>query len=107
MVFNNEPAHREIKKGSRLEVMEDLMVLGLIHWRAPMTSGFRCVIPKGTILVVFGEPSPSTPGIGCVPEDRDAFEKRFVPEADRNADKYAGYSFVFTRPEMNKSFRWL
>jgi len=88
---------REIKKGARFRTLADITAKGLIHWNAPLTTGFRCVIPKGTILVAQRDSSPFSLGFGCVPENRADFERKFVPETDRAASGYAGYSFVFTR----------
>jgi hypothetical protein len=83
-----------LTKGTRFEVLEDIETEGLVHWSALFTSGFRCVIPKGTILKTFHD-YPASSAVGFAPEDYKGFEQKHVPEADRNARKYAGYSFVF------------
>jgi len=96
-----------IRKGTRFEVAEDLDTDGLVHWRAPFTSGFHCVIPKGTILVTFHDYSPSAAAFALVPEDYKGFEKKYVPHDDIIATKYAGYSFVFARSEISRKLRLL
>jgi hypothetical protein len=94
----------DISKGTRFQVVNDVETDGLVHWRAPFTSGFHCIIPKGTILVSFGD-SVSSSAVGLVPEDYKEFEQKFIPESDRTADNYAGYSLVFTRAEVRKRLR--
>lgn len=72
---------------------------GSIHWSAPFTSDFQCVIPAGTVLVARQSrgPGPFRLAFMCVPEEYVAFEKRFIPSRNRSDPKYAGYSFTFNR----------
>ena len=86
-----------LSKGTRFEVLEDIETDGLVHWASPFTSGFHCVIPKGTILETFNDYPFAAVGVALIPEDYKEFEERYVPEADRNTPKYDGYSFVFRR----------
>ena len=104
-LFSGSHLFGKIKKGTRFEALTDIATEGLIHWNAPMTTGFQCVIPRGTILVVLRESSSCSLGFACVPENRSGFEERFVPEADRQAEKYAGYSFVFTRLALGRRLK--
>jgi len=78
-----------------------------VHWGAPLTTGFECIIPKGTILIASTDCRSSTLAISCIPEDSAEFEKQFVPESDRTADKYAGYSLLFWRFAIGKKLRVL
>jgi hypothetical protein len=100
---------RRIRRGDRFEVLRDTPVTGSIHWSAPLTSDFRCVIPAGTVLVSRRDrgPGPFPLGFMCVPEDYAGFEERFVPEKDRLAPKYAGYSFIFSRWAIGTKLRRL
>jgi hypothetical protein len=41
-----------VAKGDRLQVVDDMQANGIIHWRAPLTTGFECTLPRGTVLVV-------------------------------------------------------
>jgi hypothetical protein len=95
-----------LTKGTRFEVLEDIETDGLVHWNAPFTSGFRCVIPKGTILTTLHDYSASS-AVGFVPKDYNGFEQKHVPEADRKAQKYAGYSFVFLRSAIGVKLKQL
>lgn len=65
----------KIPKGTRFEVTEDIDTDGLIHWHAAFTSGFHCVIPKGTILVTFQDCSASSAAVGLTPKDYEGFER--------------------------------
>jgi hypothetical protein len=47
----------------------------------------------------------SANAIGLVPENYKDFEQTFVADSDRTADKYSGYSFVFTRSEVGKKLK--
>jgi hypothetical protein len=87
----------KIEKGTRFQALHDVATRGLIHWNAPLTTGFRCVIPDGTILVALRDSSSFSLSFGCIPENSRDFEHKFIPETDRVASGYAGYSFVFTR----------
>jgi hypothetical protein len=102
-------SHRfvQIKKGTRFQTLRELAAKGLIHWNGPLTTGFRCMIPKGTILVALRDSSSFSLGFGCVPENSGDFECKFVPEADRTASGYAGYSIVFTRLAIGRKLRML
>jgi hypothetical protein len=96
-----------LSKGTRFEVLEDIETDGLVHWNAPFTSGFRSVIPKGTILKTLHDYPASSSAVGFVPEDYKGFEQKHVPEADRKAQKYAGYSFVFLRSAIGVKLKRL
>ncbi len=98
---------RTIRKGTRFEALADIQARGLIHWKAPLTTGFRCVIPKGTVLVAFGDFAPFSLGFSRVPEDSVGFERMFVPEEHRKDDRYGGYSFTFTRLAIGSKLRML
>ncbi|HKB54681.1 MAG TPA: hypothetical protein VKD22_11825 [Ramlibacter sp.] len=89
----NEP---NVRKGDTFIVTRDLPTQGLVHWQAPLTTGFACVLPAGTVLVVYSTPTPGSTFLSCTPVEsaEAAIESRVVPEKDRNADGYAGYSFV-------------
>lgn len=92
----------QIPKGTRFKVTRDIETAGLIHWRAPFTSGFHCVIPNGTILVTFGDCPASSAAFAVVPEDYRQFERQHIPPEDVSAEKYSGYSFVFVRSRIGK-----
>ncbi len=92
----------EVKKGDKFVTLVDIKTSGGVHFYAPATGGFKCVIPKGTILVAYSESTPESPGFMCVPEDEEGFAAVFVPTEDRKNPKYAGYSFIMECREIGK-----
>jgi hypothetical protein len=97
--------HPNVKKRDRFFVLEDIETIALTHWKAPFTGGFEYTIPKGTILVALTNSVRLSSGFGCVPENKDEFEKQFVPENIRMNPKYAGYSFAMKYSEIGKRVR--
>ena len=89
-----------IRKGTRFLVLHDFELTALVSWRAPMTSGLRCTIPNGAILVAFGDSLPILGGVTCIPENPDAFQRDHVPEEIRTDPRFAGISFVVTDEEI-------
>jgi hypothetical protein len=96
-----------IHKGTRFLVLDDFDVTAMVHWRAPMTSGLRCTIQKGTVLVAFGDSVPILGSVSCVPEDSASFERDHVPEEIRNTEKFFGISFLLTRQEIRAHLKAL
>jgi len=82
-----------IRGGDRYRVVRRIELAGLVHWRAPLTTGFECTITPPTVLVVAGDPMPGARAADCVGED-PTLEAMIVPDADRLSEKYAGYSLV-------------
>jgi hypothetical protein len=97
----------EVRAGDRFVTTEAIHTHALTHWRAPVTLGFETVIPKGTVLVAPYDAVPTAPGFACVPESYDELEAALVPEADRTAPKYDGFSFVLLRTEIGRRLRRL
>lgn len=95
----------EIRHGTMFQALEDFYATGLIHWNAPETTEFRCTVPKGTVFIISGDFSSLAWVIRCIPRNREEFEKAHVPKSDRDAEKYAGYSFLFTRPTIKKKLK--
>lgn len=90
----------DIQKGRRFAVLRDFATTVLTHWKAPMTDGLPCTLPKGTILVVASDSPPSRAAFTCVPEDRETFILRYIPEDVRRDPKFAGVSFVIEKKEI-------
>jgi len=89
-----------VQKGERFEVRMDFPTTALTHWKAPVTDGLPCTLPKGTILVVASDSPPSRVAFSCVPEDWEAFLSRHIPEDVRLDPKFAGISFVIEKEEI-------
>ena len=97
--------HPDIKKGDRFEAISDFKTGGMTHWRAPFTGGFKCVVPKGTILVADYDSVRLSTGFGVVPEKYSELEEILVSKEDRTAQKYAGYSLVLSYHLIGKRLR--
>jgi hypothetical protein len=89
-----------VREGERFVADADTEVLVMTHWRAPFTGGNEAMLPAGTVLVVRYDQNPNAPGFGCVPEDYDRLEAVLVPEEDRKAEKYGGYSLSFVLDDI-------
>lgn len=97
--------HPKILKGRRFVVANDMEAVGLTHWRAPMTDGFKCIIPKGTVLVAHSDSQRISRGFGLIPEKYKEFETQFVPEEQLMNAKYDGYSIVLKYTEIGKRIK--
>jgi len=89
-----------IPKGKRFVVVREFSTTVLTHWRAPMTDGLPCTVPRGTILVVASNSPSSRVAFICVPEDYDTFVSERVPEDIRRDPKFAGISLVIEKKEI-------
>ncbi|MGO9753403.1 MAG: hypothetical protein ACLP8S_18470 [Solirubrobacteraceae bacterium] len=89
-----------VRAGERFRAKADIEVAVMTHWRAPFTGGDSAVLPAGTVVVASHDQLPSVPGFSCVPEDYDELERKVVPEEDRSAGKYGGYSLSFVLDDI-------
>jgi hypothetical protein len=81
---------RKVDKGTRFVAKRDFEAIGLIHWAAPMTSGFTCRVQAGTVLVAAQTTGMFSLGLAFLPEERDKFEQQCIPEEDRTHPKICG-----------------
>jgi hypothetical protein len=101
----NQPGYVEVKKGEMFLAVSDIEAIGGTHFHAPMTGGFKCTIPRGTVLIARDKSRPETGSFSCLPENQKELEESFVPREDRDNPKYAGYSLVMGCDEIGKSKR--
>ena len=83
-----------VHRGDHLRALVDIRTIGMVYFRAPFSSGFRCTIPKGSVLNVYHEPDANDLGFNCTLVDAD-LEVLLVPATDRTSDKYTGHAFAF------------
>ena len=88
-----------VRKGDRMRALVDIEIGGLIYYRAPFTTGFRCCIPRGGVLRVYSEPAGWS--FTCTVDDR-ALEAAIVPRSDLMHDKYAGVAIQFGLGEIGR-----
>src|SRR5689334_16174186 len=89
-----------VGEGDVLVTSEPVPAIGLTHWRAPFTGGFECVVPAGIVLVVDRDPVEGAEGVGFRPLLYEEMERVLVPEEDRPAETYDGYSLVILRTDI-------
>jgi hypothetical protein len=89
-------ARSKIQKGQLYRTLEPIPVRYLIHWRAPFTGGGSGTLPAGETLVVRDGPSFWSSLVTCDAERAGEIETLLVPEADRKAEKYAGYTLFIS-----------
>ncbi len=92
----------KVRKGDKFMVTEDLQLDALTHYLAPFTDGFKCTIPKGTLIKAASDSDKFTLGFSAVPIDYKQFEMNFVPKDQREGPKYDGYSLVVMYNEIDK-----
>ena len=82
-------------RGDRFETTVELVVPALVHWSAPVTSGFDARLPRGVAVVAVEDAQEDWrryPGLPAVPEDYYEWERRLVPAADLALrGEYHGY----------------
>jgi len=92
-----------VKEGTRFRVVTERELSVLVHWKAPLTSGFRCVPAIGTILVATHDQVVGATAFYCRPHDYRRFELVYVPPEDRESATYDGYSVVAEASELGRS----
>ena len=90
-----------VRAGDRFVTTRDVPSMGVTHWRTPITRGFYATVPAGTVLVAHTAAAKKAEAFYCRPESYLELEAQLVPEADRHADGYDGYSLVFPIAEID------
>jgi hypothetical protein len=90
-----------VQKGDQLRTLVDIPTIGLVYFRAPFSSGFRCTIPKGAVLEVYHTSGPRALGFACTLVDKE-LESQLVPASDLAHEKYAGHAFQFGLGEVGR-----
>ena len=94
------------RPGEVYELINDAEISYVTHWSAPFTGGGKGVLRRGTRIRIgdgIGDPEPIGVYADAVEERR--IEVELVPEADRKADSYGGYSLFIKTAELNRLFR--
>ena len=94
------------RPGEIYELTNDAEISYVTHWGAPFTGGGRGILRRGTRVRIgdgIGDPEPI--GVYADALDQGRIEAELVPEADRKADSYGGYSLSIKTAELNRLFR--
>jgi hypothetical protein len=96
----------DVVAGTLLEARRDAAVAGIVHWDAPLSTGFDSSVVAGTRIRVIEPAVPGATAIGCDAVD-PALETMLVAKSDREADKYSGYHLVIPIAEIGEVWRVL
>ena len=87
-------AAHDIRKGQRYQALQPIPVRFLTHWSAPFTDGGTGTLPAGEAFVISFDPPTGATAASCDAEHSKEVEQLLVPEVDRRAPKYNGFSLV-------------
>jgi hypothetical protein len=93
------------RPGEIYELINDAEISYVTHWSAPFTGGGKGLLRGGTRVCIgdIGEAEPI--GVYADALEKLRIEAELVPEADRKADLYGGYSLSIKTAELNRLFR--
>lgn len=94
------------QKGDLYESLADQTVEYITAWAAPYSGGGTGTLFKGEQVWIHSAPRDEKPiGEYALPVEYRKIEERMVPESERTAAKYGGFSFYFTTIELNTNFK--
>lgn len=85
--------------------LQDIEVLGVSLFKAAGSGGFKCVLPKGTRVVIMHKPMRGASAVNVRPLNYAQLEQRLVPEAERTAPLYNGYGITLYLTDLAKHCR--
>jgi hypothetical protein len=91
-----------VHAGQRYRALEELEVFAMTHWRAPFTGGHEATLPSGEIFTVRYDPPEGATAAVCDPERYDELHALLIPEEDRDAQKYGGYSLSISLADIRE-----
>jgi hypothetical protein len=92
--------------GEVYELTSDAEISYVTHWSAPFTGGGKGLLRRGTRVRIADSIGDSEPiGVYADALEKSRIEAELVPEADRKADSYGGYSLSIKTAELNRLFR--
>jgi hypothetical protein len=94
------------RPGEIYELTNDAEISYVTHWGAPFTAGGKGLLRRGTkVRIGDGAGDPEPIGVYADALDKGQIEAEMVPESDRKADSYGGYSLFIKTAELNRLFR--
>jgi hypothetical protein len=88
-----------VRNEDRVRALVDVKTTGIVYYNGPFSTGFRCVIPRGSVLKVY---SVGDLAFLCTPEGE--VEAALVPASDRAHSKYAGAAFSINIGDIGRRF---
>lgn len=93
------------RDGEVFEAGRELDVDFITHWAAPFTGGGTGRLAAGErVRVQVGAQEAEPIGVYATPLDDGRFERAWVPEAERTAPRYTGFSLYIPVQKLNEEF---
>ncbi len=105
MVRNHQAKAHRPKFGEVYLTLQDIKVLGVSLFKAAGSGGFKCVLPKGTRVVIMHKPMRGASAVSVRPLNYAQLEQCLVPEAERTAPLYNGYGITIYLTDLARHSR--
>jgi len=87
-----------MKPGQRLLVTKQITTQAFCFDAPHMKpKSVKCVIPKGSVLLVTDDHEENTTAFGCKPEAYHQLEQQLIPEIVRQQPEYQGYWLILPK----------
>ena len=93
-----------VKFGQVYRAIRKVMTDGVVIYSAPISSGFNCVIPKDTLVIVSHEPPKEAIAIWAIALNYKELEGKIVPVEGLNNPKYDMYGIGFDFQSLRDDF---
>ena len=93
------------KGGEVFEAIDDVQIDYLTYFMAPYTGGKKAILLEGERIIV-SKPNQDKPlGYYCYPINAEEVENRIIPNSDKDAPEYNGFSLFIDTKILNKNFK--
>ena len=79
-----------VKAGSRFKVSQRLPVTGMAGGDSKIAETFEGYLEAGEVVLCTGDMPFGATAFYCVPDNREEFERRYVPQSVKQYDTYKG-----------------
>lgn len=77
---------------------------GVIIYSKPASSGFDCILPKSTLIVIENDPPKGAGAVYAIPLNYKKLEKELVPQAELNSSEYDMYGLTIYFEQLQYCF---
>jgi hypothetical protein len=96
-----------VRAGDRFRSVRPMPVEGLVHWRAPLTTGFSGTLPAGSVVTAVNDVPSGRHAFQATPERYAEIEALLVPSEDREDPHYDGYHLVLPIAAVGSDLEWI
>lgn len=96
-----------VTEGELFEAINTIEVSVVISFKAPFTDGVRVVLQPGARMKALSGSRDDAEGFYCIPIEKEAFEKKYIPEQIIYSNKYAGYALLIYKADLSVNFKRL